>query len=569
MDNFVLAAVPFSGFDEERAARARRTDQDRRIMTHTPAFRALIKCLQQARYTNQRIAGEAVPRPARPGEERLTRRRLLKGVGATAMAVGAGGLAGPAGAWLADQAQSPRVAVIGAGIAGLSAAWHLKQQGVAATVYEAGSRLGGRMQSATGLVADGIVTDLGGSYINSNHTDLIDLAGQVGVRLFSLPTYLEGVALRGTACYLGGRDIAEAELAETLRAFAAQLDRDSRALDEDWDRVAPALDALSVAAYLERHRDTIASPVIHQLIIELIRSEYGVEPADSSVLQLLWLLPTVEGESVDLHSLSDEAFMAEGGSGTIIAGLAAALADSLRVGKRLVGLREEGLGHRLVFADGSHEDSDVTILAVPQAALRSLQLAVDLPPVYRSFIDEVEFGRNEKTFAGFHGRPWRQQAGFAAEAWTDLGASVVWDEAIRQPDRSDGVLTFFHGGNETWFLNDFGAEASGRRMVERLDPFVPKLAAAANGRFARSVWTRMPGLQGSYTNLKPGQYTKFLDVFTYEGATPAESQYTRAGRLIFAGEQFSDAYYAYMNGGAETGRIAAAQVAEMIGASAR
>lgn len=52
----------------------------------------------------------------------------------------------------------PRIAVVGAGLAGLTAAWHLKQAGLRPTVFEASAQPGGRMQSA---VSDGVVHDLG------------------------------------------------------------------------------------------------------------------------------------------------------------------------------------------------------------------------------------------------------------------------------------------------------------------------------------------------------------------------------------------------------------------------
>lgn len=537
-------------------------------MAHTLAFRRLIQLLQQARRDNLRAAGRPDPVPAAPGGRRLTRRRLLTSGGAIAVGGAGVGLAegwpGAAGAWLDETAERPRVAVVGAGIAGLSAAWHLQQQGVPATVFEAGNRVGGRMLSAEDVVADGVVVDFGGSYINTDHADLIALAETVGVRLVNLPAVLERLALRRSAYYYGGADVAEADLAARLRPLAAQIAADSDRLDTDWDTAAPALDRLSVADYLDRHQDKMRDPVVHPLIRSMIRSEYGVEPDQCSALQLLWLLPVVDGHSVELLGTSDEAFMVEGGTETIARGLAARLGDRVHLNKRLLGLREEGDRHRLFFADGSVVEADATILALPQAALRSLDLAIALPADHRAFIEGVSCGRNEKAFAGFTGRPWRQPTGFATEGWTDLGADVVWDEAIRQPGHPDGVLTVFHGGDETWALEDFGAEGAARRVLDGLDRHIEGLSAAANGRFARSVWTRTPGLFGAYTSLEPGQYTRFETVFAWEGETPADNHYSHAGRLVFAGEQFSDAYYGFMNGGAETGRLAATLVAQSL-----
>ena len=61
-----------------------------------------------------------------------------------------------------------RVAVVGAGLAGLSAAYHLRKAGVPVQVYESSDRVGGRIRSVCGAVADGVVSDLGGELVNSD-----------------------------------------------------------------------------------------------------------------------------------------------------------------------------------------------------------------------------------------------------------------------------------------------------------------------------------------------------------------------------------------------------------------
>src|SRR5215217_9682037 len=92
-------------------------------------------------------AGEAATRNvpvdqvlAEHAERRLSRRDLLKLAGATGLAAGLSTLdTGPAGA-----ADGPRIVVVGAGLAGLTCAYRLKQAGYAAAVYEAADRIGGR-----------------------------------------------------------------------------------------------------------------------------------------------------------------------------------------------------------------------------------------------------------------------------------------------------------------------------------------------------------------------------------------------------------------------------------------
>src|SRR6478735_5038767 len=87
-------------------------------------------------------------------DTRTTRRGLLKGAGATvAGATLFGRLAGPGLA--AGGRRGPKIAVIGAGLAGLTCAYRLQQAGLTADIYEASPRIGGRCFTGRGDFADG------------------------------------------------------------------------------------------------------------------------------------------------------------------------------------------------------------------------------------------------------------------------------------------------------------------------------------------------------------------------------------------------------------------------------
>ena len=71
------------------------------------------------------------------------------------------------------------VAIVGAGIAGLTATWRLRQQGVRVRVYEAQNRIGGRMLSLRNHFADGRVIELGGELIDTGHAHIRKLVGEL------------------------------------------------------------------------------------------------------------------------------------------------------------------------------------------------------------------------------------------------------------------------------------------------------------------------------------------------------------------------------------------------------
>jgi monoamine oxidase len=519
--------------------------------------------LQQARRANLAEAGKPAP-VAREGI-RISRRGFLKAAvaGGAGLALNGTRRAPVAAAQYADRSK-PRIAIVGAGIAGLNAAYQLKRAGYAATVYEARSRLGGRIQSATGLIGRGLTTDLGGAFINSDHEDILALVDDFGLELFNRAEDAERFDLPATAYLFDGRSYSEADVAELLRPLAAQISADAELLDDDFEANAPAFDAISVAQYLARHNDKIPAPFIRRLIENTIRTEYGVEPQYSSALQLLFLLPTVDGESVELLGSSDELFVVKGGADQIIGGLRKALEGQIRTRQRLTGLEQRGNGYRLTFNRKDTVEADYVILAVPFPVLRKVPLAVELPETLRAFIDEAQLGRNEKLFVGMREKAWRQADGFTLDGWSDIGFSSLWEETQRQPERTDGALTLLFGANDVDALARTSAVLQGRRLMEQLDGTLPGVRGAISQRFFRTFWHQTFFTGGGYTSFRPGQYSAFAEHLYIEADDPDERQDVHVGNLVFAGEHLSDAYYGYMNGGAETGRLAAELVARLI-----
>src|SRR6266513_4617337 len=113
----------------------------------------------------------------------LTRRDFLKSTGA---AVGAAALSGPAAAVAAVTRRAGTqgtIAIIGGGIAGLNAALTLQDAGITSTVYEASSRVGGRMHSDTTSWLNGQTSEHCGELIDSGHKTILGLASR-----FKLPT---------------------------------------------------------------------------------------------------------------------------------------------------------------------------------------------------------------------------------------------------------------------------------------------------------------------------------------------------------------------------------------------
>lgn len=530
-------------------------------MAHSPLFRKLVYALQEARRLNLRAEGKPLPIPK--ANLRWTRRRFIRSLTlATGSAIASSSIAQMGRAW--SQGRQPAIAIIGAGLAGLNAAYHLKKAGIKATVYEANTRLGGRVQSVQGAIGSGLVSDLGGSLVNTDHKDIMALIKAFNLKLFDRSQYTKQFSFPPTAYFFNDKLRPETEIAEKLRALASQIGKDAALLDRDFEKFAPQFDRLSVTQYLDQHADKIPEPFIRQIIENTVRSEFGAEPDECSALQYVQLLPTVKGQAVDLISDSDEAFAVEGGSGKIIEGLASALSGQIKTQMRLTQLQTKSNGFRLTFANQSVVEADYVIVAIPFPVLRSVDLRVNLPPTLKRFIEEGSLGRNEKLFAGFSQKVWERNSGFTNSIWTDLGFAEAWDDTQRQTDRKDGALNFFFGGDEVKALATGSTQSVGQQFLKRFEEVIPGAQAASTGKFLRTEWSRNPFSKGAYSNFKPGQLTAFKEFFYVESDKPEDRQDVRVGNLTFAGEHLSDEFYGYMNGGAQTGRLAALAVLKKI-----
>ena len=479
--------------------------------------------------------------PAQPCVGGISRRRVL-----AALAAGAG----LAGAPLWGQPVARRkVIVVGGGLAGLTALHRLKKLGADARLYEARSSVGGRIRSRRGVFAPDFAFDEGGQLINSDHSDMHKLVRTLGLRLVE-----RGKDGRELQIGRRGNLIAEAVLAEALHEIAGTISADSDRLDGDYENVAREIDALSVASYLDRHG--LGAGDARDVIEAGIRTEYGLEPSEASALQLLFNLPTVDGHRLTRLSLSDELYCVDGGAGLVTQALASRMAGAIRLGKRLSILEIDDKRVRLAFADGEEVAAERVILALPAPLLREIRIEGAVPSLSRELIGEVRLGTNEKLIVGYDRQPWRAALRGSGAVWAADGFSEAWDAASAAPtgSREPGALTYLLGGAQVG-----AAKGADMRGLQEHFTATAKLAFPrlpdSNGRVRRTHWCDDPLTRGTYIGFRPGQLTRFGGLLTLE--EEGEVRPSGTGPLLFAGEWLSDAWPGYMNGAAQTGRIAA------------
>jgi len=505
----------------------------------------LRNALQLARRAERTSLGLPAPEQATsPGIARRTVLAML-GTGAAAMAVQ------PA---LAGQPVRS-VAIIGGGLAGLNALRILNAAGVDAHLYEARPRLGGRMLTLHDKLVPGLWEELGGQLVNSDHRDMIDLAKLYGIRL------IDRKALGGHERVVReGRRVATRQLARELAPIASQIARDSEALDKHKAAALARLDRMSVADYLHLHRSLITSDTSSNLLAQSIRTEFGVEPHEASAVELILNLPTVHGNAFETLGASDERFVIEGGSSTIIEVLASTYKARIETGRQLTALAMAGGQVVLRFADGGTVTADRVILTIPPTLMGEIDHGGLFSAPWQALGREMRLGNNEKVNAAYGKRVWMPAMGAAGTAWNvsaDAAFAEVWDESAGQPGEP-GILTWFFGGDQA---KSIGREGMRGQIESAMGGALGDLAGAGLDKAHPTHWGRERFTQGAYINFRPGQFLRFGGLSWLEQVgKPIRA--AQSGPVIFAGEHLSDAWPGYMNGAAQTGRLAAWEIAK-------
>jgi monoamine oxidase len=491
-------------------------------------------------------------------EERrgMTRREVI--AGGTGLALAAA-LSGPLPRALA--ASSPRIVVVGAGLAGLSCAYQLKQAGVRAEVYEASDRVGGRCWTRRGDFLEGQIAEHGGELIDQGHTEIRQLAQSLGLSLDNLLA----AQLNGTEdfFYFGGQRYSFEQATDDLKGIWQQIHKDVSAASypTQYNNFTPrgyVLDHMSIIDYInEVVPDGILSP-LGQLLDIAYNIEYGAESSVQSSLNLLYLLAYSGQGQLRIFGPSNEKYHVRGGNDQIPTRLAGALQGQIHLGMPMTSIRRNSDGtYRLGFSNGLTVPADRVVLALPFSILRTLDYnRAGFSKLKKTAIEELEMGTNSKLHVQFDERHW-YTLGNNGNTIADTGYQNTWEVTRAQPGTA-GILVDYTGGKVG---NSFGpdfdpgiavANARAQQFLTQIEPVLPGISSHYDPFHPHATidyWPAYPWTKGSYSYWKVGQYTEFSGI---EGV--------QEGAVHFCGEHTSVDFQGYLNGAVETGYRAASEV---------
>ncbi len=441
------------------------------------------------------------------------------------------------------------VIVVGAGLAGLSAARELTKGGHRVVVLEARERVGGRLEG--GSLA-GHPVELGGTWIGEGHSEMHALVAELGLETFR--TYNDEGRM---VVDLGGRrstmaphkgaiprlnPFALADLAQGLARFtrlAGTVD-----VDAPWEHPkAHDLDGQTFETWIRR---TLRTPSGRAYLRVAAEAVFAADASDLSLLHALFYARS-NGDletllAVDRGAQQDRVV---GGTVRVAETLAAGL--DVRLAHPVDVIAQDEAGVTVTCRGGSTHRGDRVVVAIPPVLAGRLRFEPLLPPWRDQLTQKLPAGSVTKVFAAYPTPFWRA-AGLNGQAASDRGpVKVTFD--VSPPGGEVGVLLGFVEGGDArrWARLDPAA-----RRADVLGCFVRYLGpqAAEPTAYVEKDWAAEEYSRGCYgAHLAPGVWTSFGDALR-----------PPVGRVHWAGAEYASVWSGYMEGAVRSGRATAAEV---------
>ncbi|MGX6511256.1 flavin monoamine oxidase family protein [Rhodococcus sp. SJ-2] len=440
-----------------------------------------------------------------------------------------------------------RVVVVGAGLAGLTAAVDLVNAGADVTVLEARDRVGGRMHGIP--VSSGISADGGAAYLGVRHTELLAQLREYGLDLASTEmtgdsTFLmagQRTTTPGRVPPLGA--VALGDLFDRLDEIVASVRTDAPWLSPDAER----LDRISVAQWAA---DVIDHPDAQTFLPLFLGEMMAADPASISVLHMAFYLSSGGGiRYLNAFEGGAQQWRIDGGSHLLCEALADRLGDRVRSDRPVRAIEQDGDG--VVVACGSDSEgvsttyrADRVVVAIPPLLAQQIEFRPGLPEPRAT--TATGRGCAVKVHLSYPSPIWRESglSGWSVSAQGPLLSTV--DDS--PPDGSVGILTGFVTGAAASAFSAMSESQQREAALAHTRRLFPELPSPS--QCTVTDWLSETYSKGCYAALfGPGDWLRL-------GPSLIEPH----GRVHWAGTETSLEFFGLMEGAIRSGRRVATEM---------
>ena len=488
---------------------------------------------------------------------RITRRGFVAATVATGAAAALPDAADASKRRPSRASRRPDVVIVGAGIAGLTAARKVQRAGHSVVVLEARDRVGGRIWNHD--LGHGHISERGGTFLGPTQNHVAQLARQLKVDTF--PVYDKGndvyIADGERLTYSDSGPFGTAPPDPTIAAELATnvltLDQLSKSVpvNAPWTAAgAAALDGQTVQTYLNEHN---ATPRFQALTAAALRPIFGAEPRELSLLFALFYI-AASGDPKNPGTF-ERNFNTRGG----------AQANRFVGGSQLMPIKLAAqLGRRVVLDSPvrriSQDRAGVTVVC-DRETVKARRAIVAIPPTLAGRIDYdpiLPFERDQLTqrygqgtltkVAAVYDRPfWRANGLTGSAVATGFPISVSFDDS--PPGGKPGVVFGFVGGDNARRYARMAPRDRRAAVLNQLATFFGSEAKHPRDFFETS-WSQQQWTRGCPVGIPA------VGSFVSYGPHLREP----VGQIHWAGTETATYWNGYMDGAVSSGERAAAEV---------
>jgi len=475
----------------------------------------------------------------------ISRRDFMRGAGATLVYAATG-----AGSAMASNIRSfsnlsgessKNVLILGAGLAGLAAAYELDKAGFSVTVLEARSRPGGRVRTLRDPFADGLYAEMGAEYVDAHDEYAHKYCKEFGLKVLTAKLY-DAIFVRGQRFKMDSFKQNKEKLpfkgtvgGELFGQEKKYLKRILNMIKDPEKLPAEILkfDNLSAAELLLQEG---APQDIINLYNYLNATERTVRADQMSALSLI----RSHAKTSFFDEQTDEGRIL-GGNDQLPKAFARALSGKILYQKPVRKIAHDKNSAEVWFEEGGKVQSIRTpwlVVAIPFSVLREIEIKPEFSPAKMKCIRELAYGQVMKIAMQYKKRFWDEKESLGQRVFTDTHLRRIYHMSIDQPGPR-GILMSFTAADDAEMLGKLSEKERLKIALQEASKVWPEAPKFWEGGVTK-YWNEDPWVKGSYSLSGVGQARDFLEL-----ARTAE------GLIHFAGEHTTNE--SSMNGAIKSG----------------